>query len=246
MNMKTSRNILILLIATGIAFAVGCKHHADPTGDITNNGNNNPPPTPWANPDPCDPDSVYYYPTISTMLNNYCGTANCHDVVSHKGGINVSTYTSVINENGFVVSGHASQSDVYQVLFEGDDDHMPPYDHAQMTSDQIVQLQQWINQGAHNNECTPDCDTTYAPTFSGVILPMIENNCGGCHGTSNPSANLPLTNYAQIAANANSGNLINSLKATDGFSMMPENTTGLPQCMIDQMQEWIDLGTPNN
>jgi uncharacterized membrane protein len=245
--MKQRRSIYTLaaIVFMALIIAVGCKHHPEILPGTGGNGGGTDT-LPWVNPDPCDPDTVYFANTIQPLLNAYCGSSNCHDAVDPEEGINVTTYGTIMSEGGFVEPGDANSSDMIEVLYKTDTDQMPPADQPQLTADQIALLQLWINQGAHNNSCTADCDTSLAVTFSGIIMPIIQNNCVGCHGNSNPSGGVSLTNYALVSAQAESGNLMHSLNGTGGNSIMPANSYGLPQCMIDQVQEWIDAGMPNN
>jgi hypothetical protein len=37
-----------------------------------------------------------------------------------------------------------------------------------------------------------------------------------------------------------------ALHEINGSPIMPQNTTGLPDCQIQQIQNWIDAGRPNN
>ncbi len=237
---KLSATVLIVLL-----LALGCKHHPEvlPGTGGTGGGTDT---LPWVNPDPCNPDSVYFTNTIQPLLNAYCGSANCHDAIDPEEGINVTTYATIMSEGGFVEPGDPNSSNMIEVLYKTDQDQMPPADQPQLTAEQIALLELWINQGARNNSCTADCDTSLAVTFSGVILPMMQNNCVGCHGSYNPSGGVSLTNYAEISAQAGTGNLMYSLLGTGGNSIMPQYSYGLPQCMTDEVQEWIDAGMPNN
>ena len=231
------------------AIFVACKHHPDPADLLTGGGGGGgTDPLPWVNPDPCDPDSVYFTNTIAPLLNSYCGSSSCHDANNPEEGISVASYNAIMNENGFVHPGNASQSELIEVLFEpmSEDDHMPPSDEPQLTSDQIALITTWINQGALNNSCTADCDTAMVPTFSGFVSPLITAACVGCHDNSNPDGDLTLLTYDQIATIALDGSLMSSLTGSNGYTIMPDNTTGIPQCQIDLIQEWIDAGAQND
>jgi mono/diheme cytochrome c family protein len=45
-------------------------------------------------------------------------------------------------------------------------------------------------------------------TYTGDVKAIIDNNCIGCHGTTNPSAGLSLVTYQQVRNSAENGNLI--------------------------------------
>ena len=92
---------------------------------------------------------------------------------------------------------------------------------------------------------TPPCELQNI-TFSGTVAPIIDTECAGCHDADNPSAGLSLVTYEQIAAIANDGSLLSSLRGTDGFSLMPDGGPALNSCAIDQIEAWINNGAPND
>lgn len=83
-------------------------------------------------------------------------------------------------------------------------------------------------------------DTVY---FSTQILPMIQNNCVGCHSVGNGSV-VELTNHTQISANANQ--CFNSITASGGFMLMPIGGPPLPDSLIEIFNCWIVQGKLNN
>lgn len=238
------QKIIFGLVVLVVVLAA-CQHHPEIVADDnTGGGGGGVVIIPEGN---CSPDTVYFTNTIAPMLNSYCGGENCHDAVNPEDGINVTSYVALMNSD-IIDPGNANNSDIMEAIYApmSDDDHMPPVNESQLTSDQINQLITWINQGALNNGCTSACDTSITPTFSAFVSPLITNQCAGCHGSTNPDGNLPLTNYDQIMVAVNDGRLMFSLNGTDGYSIMPDNTTGLPQCQIDLIQEWISLGANND
>lgn len=191
----------------------------------------------------CNPDSVYFGNTVLPILQSNCAMSGCHDATSHRDGINLSSYYDIMNSD-VVVAGNANESELIEVLTETGDDLMPPPPNAPLTSEQIALLSLWINQGARFNNCA-GCDTNQF-TFSAHIWPIIQNNCTGCHSGANPDGGVALTNHAEIAASANNGSLMGVLTATNGYNLMPQNSYGLPQCKITQIENWINHGTPND
>jgi Planctomycete cytochrome C len=238
----------VFTLATVIALVAACKHHPDVQDVIGNNGNNgggnvNPPDTiEIINTDPCDPDSVYFTNTILPLINSHCATEDCHDAISHREGVRLYDYTHIMQQ---VTPGSPNNSDLWDSMNENGEDAMPPSDYPQFTAQEMQMIQTWILQGAQNNSCTADCDPTQG-SYANNILPVVNLTCGGCHGNTNPSGNLSLTNYSQISASALDGGLMNSLHGINGVSLMPQNTTGLPDCYIQQFQNWVDAGAPNN
>ena len=87
------------------------------------------------------------------------------------------------------------------------------------------------------------CDTTNV-TYSGIITPILSNNCTGCHGVTSPSGSISLTSYTNVHTVAASGLLMNALKGK-GVSIMPPSGT-LSTCRINQFQVWINKGMLNN
>jgi hypothetical protein len=87
------------------------------------------------------------------------------------------------------------------------------------------------------------CDTTYV-TYSGTIVPLLNNNCTVCHGGSIPSGSILLTNFTSVQTVASSGLLMNALNG-NGVQVMPVSGS-LSVCKIAQFQIWIRNGMPNN
>jgi hypothetical protein len=241
MNLKRS----LFITSCAVVTIVACKHHPDLLLDNGNNGGNdsivNPP---WVNPHPCNEDTVYFVNQVLPLLISNCAQPDCHDAITHENGVRMYNYADIMEEvDPFDTDG----SDLIDVLYETGDNMMPPANSGgPLSQDQINILLTWINQGALNNECIPDCDPDALVTFAEVVQPIVQNACEGCHSGNSPSANLSLTNYSQISAIALRGGMMNSLNGTNGASLMPQNTSGLPQCQIDQIQAWINDGAPNN
>ncbi len=241
MKLKFSFFIVAFVILTMYA----CKHPPEFVLDDGNNGGNdtivNPP---WVNPHPCDPDTVYFVNQVLPLLISSCAQPDCHDAITHEDDVRMYNYSDIMEEvDPFDPDG----SDLIDVINETGDNMMPPSGSGgPLSQQQINMLVTWINQGALNNECIPDCDPDAIVTFAGVVQPIIQNSCQGCHSGNNPSANLSLTNFSQISSIALDGSIMNSLNGANGATLMPLNTSGLPQCQKDQIQAWINAGAPNN
>jgi hypothetical protein len=241
--------LLTLLLAIGIA---ACKHDPElplaediSTGGGNGGGNGGNPDTVVVNPDPCDPDSVYFSTQILPILVSNCAMEECHDAITAEDGIQLDSYAAVMGSD-VITPGDAGDSDFIEVLTETGNDLMPPSDMGgPLSSDQIALLTQWVNQGAQNNSCTPDCDPTQL-SFAANIQPVVELACVGCHSGADPDGGVALTTYAQIQTIALDGSLMHSLLGTGGYSVMPDNTYGLPACNISQFQLWVNAGAPNN
>lgn len=233
----------IFVLITGVL--VACQHHPDDIIEDTTGGNNGGGGGGGGteNPDPCDPDTVYFQNTILPLLASSCAQTDCHDAATLEDGVGMFDYAHIMQQ---VSAGDPSDSDLFEVLYETGDDLMPPMDAGgPLTQEQKDLIELWIAQGAQNNSCVADCDPAQF-TFTAVIQPMIENNCQGCHSGSNPDGGLLLTSYDAIYASAMNGSLMSSLLGTDGYTLMPYQSNALVQCKIDQVQAWIDAGAPNN
>lgn len=90
------------------------------------------------------------------------------------------------------------------------------------------------------------CDTTDV-SFSGVILPIIEQNCfNGCHSGSSPASGFTLENYADVKVKVDEGRLPGAVTRADGFTAMPLGMDPLPSCEVDQIVAWIEEGAMDN
>lgn len=200
---------------------------------------------PGGNEDPCDPDTVYFQNQVLPLIISSCATTGCHDKLTGEQEVLLIDYASIIHY-GKIKPGDPYDSELYEKIIDTDpDDMMPPPPKAPLTQEQKDMIKKWIEQGAKENACTEDCDTSNV-TYSGTIWPMIENNCYGCHSGANPSGNILLVDYASVVAVANSGKLYGAVSHSPGYVAMPKNAPKLSDCKIDQIRIWIENGKPNN
>ncbi len=194
----------------------------------------------------CDPDTTYFQNQVLPLLVSNCATTGCHNTISHKEGVILVDYSSVM-QTGKVIPGNPNGSKLYKVLFGGDreDDIMPPPPSPPFTTVQKGIIRNWILQGAKNNYCNSDCDTTNV-TFSGSVWPIIQTYCLGCHNGGSSGGGISLRNYSEVAASANSGKLLGSIRYDAGYSPMPKYGQKLSDCKISEIRIWIEDGTPNN
>jgi mono/diheme cytochrome c family protein len=193
---------------------------------------------------PCDPDTVYFNMDLLPILVSSCAKANCHDAISHKEGVILTDYTSVMT-TADVNPFNPNNSKLYEVLTENGDDLMPPPPDAPLTADQIQMVYKWIAQGAKNLHCdNMPCDTVNV-TFSGTIWPIIQDNCKGCHTGASAGGGVQLVDYGTIKAAGENGKLYGSITHASGFAAMPKNGAMLPDCYIIQVRKWIDLQYPS-
>jgi len=224
-----------ILIASLFALALfaGCVHEfdhpLDGTGTLPNDTT-----TVYVNPHPCDPDTVYFTNDILPFITSNCAMSGCHDASPAGEPDPYTTYSQIRNDRG-------------DILNEMQDGNMPPANSGvSISAAQIQMFQTWMSQGALNNSCIADCDPNVAPTFAAVIHPVIQNNCQGCHSGSSPSGGVSLTDWTSISNAGLNGNLVNCLSGTNGVSIMPPNSGGLPTCVQTQITTWVSAGAPNN
>lgn len=233
------------LLAVVIGLFQSCKHHPDLL-DIPLNpgGGNNPPDTVViTNPNPCDPNVVYFQTTILPLLTSKCAQPDCHDQATQEDGVGLFDYNNIMEQ---VDAGDLDGSDLWEMITETDpQDRMPPAPNSPLTQAELNLISTWIQQGAQNNTCTPDCNPDEF-SFSVNLFPIVQLHCQGCHSGSQPDGGVSLTNYTQVKAVADNGLLMSALNGTNGSPLMPYNTLGLPDCYKSQFQTWVDAGAPNN
>jgi len=189
----------------------------------------------------CDPDTVYFQNSILPLVVSSCATTGCHDAVSHKHGVILTDYASII-KTGKIKPGDPDDSEFLETLTDNGDDLMPPPPMSPFDDDQISMIRKWILQGAKNNSCEDGCDTTNV-TFNGAIWPMMQKYCTGCHSAGNPSGGIIIGNYADLVALGNNGSLLGSVRYEQGYAAMPTNQQ-LSDCNISLIEKWIKEGYP--
>ena len=92
---------------------------------------------------------------------------------------------------------------------------------------------------------TTECETN-GITYSGIILPIIENNCYSCHDAANNFGGITLEGYTQLKSYVDNGSLLGVIRHDSGFSPMPKNLAKLLDCEIAKIETWINNGAPDN
>jgi cytochrome c553 len=83
-------------------------------------------------------------------------------------------------------------------------------------------------------------------TYSGAVLPLMNTYCKGCHNPSSLGGGIDVSTYASVKAIATNGKLMGSIRHTAGYVAMPQGSSKLSDCKIQQIQKWIFAGTLNN
>lgn len=89
------------------------------------------------------------------------------------------------------------------------------------------------------------CDTT-AVTYSGTIIPILENNCYSCHSAAANFGNITLEGYDKLNAYVDNNQFIGAIRHEAGFSPMPKNQPQLVECDLQKIEAWIADGAPDN
>jgi uncharacterized membrane protein len=187
---------------------------------------------------------VCFQSEVLPLFQSNCAKSGCHDAASHKGDYTLDSYNNIIREG--IVPGRATNSKIYQVLFESGSDKMPPAPNADLTAAQKAIIGKWINEGAKNTiNCGTACDTTQFK-FSTTISPILASNCVGCHSGTAPSAGITLSTYQSVKGQVTNGRLWGAVTHSPGYSPMPKNAAKLSDCQLTQIKKWIDAGALNN
>jgi uncharacterized membrane protein len=245
--MKIKAAIILLLFGAMNLWMTSCKHSPIAIDDDMVPIDTIPDDT-TGNGVPCDPNLIYFETDILPLLQSNCAFSGCHDAASAEDGVVLISFETVM-ATGDVEPFDLSNSELYEVLVEGDiDKRMPPSPTPALSQDKIQLIAQWILQGAKNLTCDPGlepCDTDNV-SFASVVKPIIDLYCVGCHSGNPPSGGIDLSNYQGVKAVADNGNLIGSISWTAGFSKMPKNGVQLPDCEIDKIKSWVDAGALDN
>lgn len=235
-------NRILVFTLVYLLFAVSCQHKptelAIPSEPKDTSGTG-------GNKQPCDSNVVYFGRDVLPILNSNCAMSGCHDDGTASDGIVLNSYDKVMN-TGKVVPFDLNSSDLYEVITEDrPDKRMPPPPKPALTAEQIALIAKWINQGAKNLICDEqNCDTINI-SYANMISKTMNTYCVGCHGASNPSAGINVSNYAGMAVITANGKLMGSITHAAGFKAMPQGGK-LPACEIKQIQKWVAMGYPNN
>lgn len=205
-------------------------------GDADTLCNQNPDTATYRNPRACFQRDI-----LPVMLSG-CAISGCHDAITQRGGYNFTTYTNI---RSAVSPGNPAGSKLYEVITTVEsEDKMPPDPYLPLSTAVIDTIYKWISYGALDEYCGEACDTTSSMTFSGVIWPLIEQNCRGCHSGTSPSGGISLTNYTQVAAQVSNGKLTGVLR--DGTYVLMPPSGALSECKIRQVEIWVQSGFQNN
>ena len=224
--------LVLVLIASAAGTILSCKHIPPDTLPPTTGGGNT------------GTATVCFESEVLPIFQINCAKSNCHNATTAESGYVFDSYQNIIRKK--IIPGNATNSKVFQVLFETGSDKMPPAPNPDLTVAQKALIGRWINEGVKNTtNCGTGCDTTQFK-YTANIGVIMTNYCVGCHAGTAPSAGINLSNHAGVAGVANSGRLYNAVAHSAGYSPMPQNTAKLSDCQISQIRKWILNGALNN
>lgn len=97
------------------------------------------------------------------------------------------------------------------------------------------------NVESQQQNTTNSCDTTNV-TYSRIASILSANSCTGCH---NSGASVPLNNYDNVKAAANSGRLLGAVEHLAGYTPMPNSSQKISECDRKTIRAWINQGVRN-
>jgi len=89
------------------------------------------------------------------------------------------------------------------------------------------------------------CDTTNI-TYSGTVVPILQNSCYSCHNSVNQQGGIVLDNYNDLQTIVNNGSFRGAINHLNGYSPMPKGGEKLNDCNLTLINKWLDDGAPNN
>ena len=206
----------------------------DLTDPTTQAGNSN---------EACPEDIVSFQGEILPLIVSSCAFSGCHDAATAEDDVILDNHENIFKE---VKPGKPNDSELYESITEKDlDDIMPPPPHQPLSGDEIALIKTWIEQGAKNTTCGTPCDPALSD-FSNTIYPMLKTYCVGCHSAASPQGNINLETYSNVLPYIQNGSLLGSMKHDNGYVAMPLNSPKVSDCIIQQIENWINEGAQNN
>lgn len=180
-----------------------------------------------------------YERDIQPIFNNSCAVSGCHNSVSHKEGIDLSSYAKAF---AAIKPGNPEQSKIYKAITKSpnSEDFMPRKPYGALSQASIDSIYSWIKRGGLYEECASVCDTTGNITYASHIKPIIDRTCVSCHGAGNPSGGIKLLTKTDVQAAAVSGKLLAAIQRKGKIVMPPSSP--LEVCQVREFELWINQG----
>ncbi|MBI3258285.1 MAG: hypothetical protein HYZ54_02210 [Ignavibacteriae bacterium] len=182
-------------------------------------------------------DSVCFSRDILPMLNSNCAMSNCHDAISHKEGLILTSYAGIVKG---VKPGSSATSGIYKQIANN---KMPEAPYTKLTAAQKTLVQTWIDQGAKNTTCeVTNCDSVNV-TFS-TVKSIIVNNCLGCHNGASAFAGIDFSTD-QMIEDTKDLILCTAIHASY-CKPMPFNGLSLTSCEKGIINRWATATSAGN
>jgi len=103
----------------------------------------------------CDPDAIYFERDIQPILSSNCAMSGCHDAITSKEDINLSSYDAMMASDDAIDPENPMNSDLLEVIKANpqDSDRMPPAPSPMLSQEQIRKIELWLSMGAKNEKC---------------------------------------------------------------------------------------------
>jgi len=189
--------------------------------------------------------SICFERDVLPIFQSNCAKSGCHDANGHRGGYVLDNYADVVKKG--IVPGNPAASKIWEsVSMKIFDVEFMPLNAPALSAADLDVIRLWIETGAiDSGACnTTTCDTSTF-TYSGVIAPMMQTYCTGCHNSTS-SAGGSLMDYASVMTAAMNGRLIGDISHLAGYNAMPLGGNMLQDCQITQVKKWVAAGAPNN
>jgi hypothetical protein len=95
-----------------------------------------------------------------------------------------------------------------------------------------------------DDNTTNPIDSIPSVTYTNSIKKLFDFNCAlsGCHNSGSIFGSL--ANYTSAKSFVSIGRILGAIKHENGYSAMPRDKPKLPKDNIDNIEKWIDDGTP--
>jgi hypothetical protein len=164
------------------------------------------------------------------VLQTHC--SSCHLGGNNQGGINFDKYAQVkhLVDTGLLLGAIRWDPGSKKMPFGG----------LKIPDCDIKIIEKWKATGY-----TDTCALSNV-TFSGTILPLLDQYCGKCHLNGETQGNLSLDLYEDVKKKMVDGSLLGSIQWKGNYKRMPDKAPRMAICDIKTFEKWYADGMPNN
>lgn len=174
---------------------------------------------------------------------------SCHNSSLASGNFNVSDLNAMFY-NRHIVPGEPLLSGLYEVVADGE---MPPSPSPRLTTQEIQDIYNWIQDGFKDVQTTtPGGGTTgVQPTYSSISSKIFQPKCAACHGAALALGGISFATYNSARSTVVVGNpatsaLYISVSTGRQGGRMPQGGAALSNAELSAIQTWIQQGAMNN